>query len=52
MKKLTDSYLLAVDFAWNEYQQKLTLEQWAACHGLDPEVTGRLRLYLQRLGVL
>jgi hypothetical protein len=50
--RLAERYLEAVDRAWNEYQQSLKLEQWAAVRGLAPEVTARLRTYLEARGIL
>lgn len=52
MERLTERYLEAVDLAWNVYHERLKIEQWAASRGLMPEVTARLKSYLERRGIL
>lgn len=52
LKAMKDGYLLAVDIAWNDYQTKLTLEQWCASRGYAPKTCERLRQYLQAEGIL
>jgi hypothetical protein len=55
MNRLTNleaRFLEASDIAWNVYHISLKLEQWAACVGLDPNWTSRLRVHLTNKGIL
>ena len=45
-------YLAAVDVAWNEYQTRLTVEQFAAAVGMPELIYRRLRTQLEREGVI
>ena len=45
-------YLAAVDVAWNQYQTRLTVEQFAAAVGMPELIYRRLRTQLEREGVI
>ncbi len=49
--RLAERFLEACDRAWNEYQQVLNVEQWAAVRGIAPAVTDRLKIYLEARGI-